>query len=147
MRIRSLLANTFLFHIEDLRAINLFYIVQYNFFFIKSFLFKNACMSICVACIFMSMFCSLYLNTCWRKNMDCCTGINGGMDLRGGLDASGRKGKVIISKSIAFFLSSMLIYIYTAFFILKYNKIIFYYYFLNFIFDINISKLSKNIKK
>jgi hypothetical protein len=79
--------------------------------------------------------------------MDCCTGINGGMDLRGGLDASGRKGKVIISKSIAFFLSSMLIYIYTAFFILKYNKIIFYYYFLNFIFDINISKLSKNIKK
>ncbi|KAL3577239.1 hypothetical protein D5086_022522 [Populus alba] len=25
--------------------------------------------------------------------MDCCTGINGGMDLRGGLDASGRKGK------------------------------------------------------
>ena len=49
--------------------------------------------------------------------MDCCTGINGGMDLRGGLDASGRKGKVIISKSIAFFLSSMLIYIYTQHFL------------------------------
>ena len=30
------------------------------------------------------------------KNMDCCTGINGGMDLRGGVDASGRKGKVYI---------------------------------------------------
>lgn len=41
MRIRSLLANTFLFHIEDLRAINLFYIAQYNIFFHQIIFFQK----------------------------------------------------------------------------------------------------------